>query len=125
MDKKILIVDDEDAIRFLLAHFISPRFPFEILQASSGNSAIKLLEQEKDIEVVLCDYRMSDGNGGNVYDFIKSNELLIPFVMMSTDQPEKYSCFKSFYKEHPKNNYLKKPFTQESIISILENILER
>ena len=124
MDKKILIVDDEDAIRFLLAHFISSKFPFEILQATSGNSAIELLKKEKDIEVVLCDYRMMDGNGGTVYDYIKRSELLIPFIMMSTDQPEKYDCFKHFYEEHPKNGYLQKPFKQENIFNILENILE-
>ena len=124
LDKKILIVDDEDAIRFLLAHFISPRFPFEILQATSGNSAIELLKKEKDIEVILCDYRMGDGNGGTVYDYIKRNELLVPFVMMSTDKPEKYDCFKGFYEENPKNDYLQKPFQQEALISILEKILE-
>ena len=123
MDKKILIVDDEDAIRFLLAHFISSKFPFEILQATSGNSAIELLKKEKDIEVVLCDYRMIDGNGGIVYNYIKRSELLIPFIMMSTDQPEKYDCFNGFYDENPKNGYLQKPFKQENIISLLEGIL--
>ena len=125
MDKKILIVDDEDAIRFLLAHFISSQYSFEILQANCGNNAIQLLEEEKDIEVVLCDYRMKDGNGGTVYDYIKRNELLIPFVMMSTDQPEKYDCFKGFYEENIKNDYLQKPFKQENLISILEKILEK
>ncbi len=125
MNKKILIVDDEDAIRFLLAHFISAQYSFEILQANCGNNAIKLLEKEKDIEVVLCDYRMKDGNGGTVYDYIKRNELLIPFVMMSTDQPEKYDCFKGFYEENIKNDYLKKPFKQEHLINILKKVLEK
>ena len=45
--------------------------------------------------------------------------------MMSTDQPEKYDCFKGFYEENIKNDYLQKPFKQENLISILEKILEK
>jgi DNA-binding NtrC family response regulator len=123
--KKILIVDDEDSIREILKHLIAPHFKIEILEAISGNSAIEILNSPQDIELVICDYRMPDGNGGTVYEFIKEKELLIPFLMMSTDPPEIYSVFTGFYEENSKNGFLKKPFRKDTLINFLEKILNK
>ncbi len=123
--KKILIVDDEDSIREILRHLIAPHFKIEILEAISGNSAIKKLNESKDVGLVICDYRMPDGNGGAVYEFIKEKELLIPFVMMSTDPPDIYPVFTGFYEENSENGFLKKPFRKDTLINFLEKILNK
>lgn len=123
--KKILIVDDEDSIREILKHLIHPHFSVEIVEGISGSSAIEMLKGSPDIELVICDYRMADGNGGSVYEFIKEKELLIPFIMMSTDPPEIYPVFVGFYEENPKNGFLKKPFRKDTLINFLEKILNK
>lgn len=59
--RSILIIDDEEKLRTLLARIISLE-GFEVQQASDCKTAWKKLEQT-DIEVVLCDVRLPDGNG--------------------------------------------------------------
>ena len=68
---KILIVDDENSIREILRHFITSHFDFEVIEASSGEEAIGKLRSDNEIRVVICDYRMPMGNGGDVYQFVK------------------------------------------------------
>ncbi|WP_462250059.1 sigma-54-dependent transcriptional regulator [Ferruginibacter sp.] len=72
---KILIVDDEEKLRTLLARIISLE-GFEVLQAADINSAFKKLEQA-DIDVILCDVKLPDGNG---VDFSKKVKEKFPFA---------------------------------------------
>ena len=120
---KILIVDDEKSIREILIHFISGHFELEIMEASSGEEAIGKLKSANDIRVVICDYRMPMGNGGDVYSYVKELGSAIPFVMMSTDPPEKYPVFEGFREANLNNEFLKKPFRKDKLISCLEKIL--
>ena len=58
---KILIVDDEEKLRMLMARIIGLE-GFEVLQAADIKTATKKLEQT-DIDVVLCDVKLPDGTG--------------------------------------------------------------
>ncbi|WP_159800445.1 sigma-54 dependent transcriptional regulator [Flavobacterium sp. MK4S-17] len=58
---KILIIDDEEKLRNLMARIISLE-GFEVLQAQDCNSGLKKAEQN-DIDVILCDVKLPDGNG--------------------------------------------------------------
>lgn len=58
---KILIVDDEEKLRSLLARIIGLE-GFEVQQAGDIKTASKKLEQS-DIDVVLCDVKLPDGTG--------------------------------------------------------------
>lgn len=59
--RKVLIIDDEDKLRTLLARIISLE-GFEVLQAGDCKTAWKKMEQT-DIDVVLCDVKLPDDNG--------------------------------------------------------------
>jgi DNA-binding NtrC family response regulator len=59
--KKILIVDDEEKLRGLTARVIRLE-GFEVVEAGDIKSAWKKLEQS-EIDVVLCDVKLPDGNG--------------------------------------------------------------
>lgn len=65
--KRILIVDDEEKLRGLTARVIRLE-GFEVFEAGDIGSAWKKLEQS-DVDVVLCDVKLPDGNG---VDFIKT-----------------------------------------------------
>lgn len=67
--KKILIIDDEEKLRSLLGRIISLE-GFEVLEASDCKSGMKRLEQA-EIEVVLCDVKLPDGNGVDLVKKIK------------------------------------------------------
>jgi len=67
--KKILIVDDEEKLRNLLARIISIE-GFDVVQAGDCRSALKKVEHT-DIDIVLCDVKLPDGNGVELTQKIK------------------------------------------------------
>lgn len=68
--KKILIIDDEEKLRTLMARIISLE-GFEVLQAGDCKTGLKKLDQQ-DIDVVLCDVKLPDGNGVDMAGQIKA-----------------------------------------------------
>lgn len=79
--RKILIIDDEEKLRTLLARIISLE-GFEVLQAGDCKTALKKLEQN-DIDVALCDVKLPDGNGVELVKTIK-DRFQIPEVILLT-----------------------------------------
>lgn len=59
--KKILLIDDEEKLRSLMARIIGLE-GFEVIQAGDCKSGLKKLEQHS-FDVVLCDVKLPDGNG--------------------------------------------------------------
>ena len=57
----VLIVDDEEKLRTLLAKIISLE-GFDVVQAADCKSALKKADQN-GIDIVLCDVKLPDGNG--------------------------------------------------------------
>ena len=58
---KVLIIDDEEKLRTLLSKIISLE-GFDVSVASDCKAALKKLEHS-DIDVILCDVKLPDGNG--------------------------------------------------------------
>ena len=79
--RRILIVDDEEKLRALLTRIISLE-GFEVLQAGDCKTALKKLEQS-DIDVVLCDVKLPDGNGVELAKKIK-DRFQIPEIILLT-----------------------------------------
>lgn len=67
--KKILIIDDEEKLRSLIARIIGLE-GFEVMQAGDCKSGLKKLEQHT-FDVVLCDVKLPDGNGVDLTISIK------------------------------------------------------
>jgi two-component system, NtrC family, response regulator len=79
--RKILIIDDEEKLRTLLARIISLE-GFEVLQAGDCKMALKKLEQG-DIDVVLCDVKLPDGNGVEFAKKIKYKFQLPEIILLT------------------------------------------
>lgn len=79
--RRILIIDDEEKLRKLLTRIISLE-GFEAIQASDCRTALKKLEQN-DIDVVLCDVKLPDGNGVELAKIIK-DKFQIPEIILLT-----------------------------------------
>lgn len=78
---KILIVDDEEKLRVLLARIISLE-GFEVLQAGDIKTAIKKLEQN-DIDVVLCDVKLPDGTGVEFAKQVKEKYPVVELILLT------------------------------------------
>lgn len=79
--RRILIIDDEEKLRNLLTRIISLE-GFEVLQAGDYKTALKKLEQN-DIDVVLCDVKLPDGNGVELAKKIK-DKFQMPEIILLT-----------------------------------------
>lgn len=79
--KSILIIDDEEKLRTLLSRIISLE-GFDVIQAADCKSAIKKLEHS-DIDVVLCDVKLPDGNGVALSKKIKEKYPLIEIILLT------------------------------------------
>lgn len=78
---RILIVDDEEKLRTLLARIISLE-GYEVLQAGDIKTAFKKLEQS-DIDVVLCDVKLPDGNGVDFSRNVKEKFPLTETILLT------------------------------------------
>lgn len=70
--KKILILDDEDAIRFILRKLIEKVRPCEIYEARTLKESFSLCEKHK-FDLIFLDHHIPDGIGWEVADKIRQN----------------------------------------------------
>ena len=81
--KNILVVDDEKDLLELTTKVLS-RSGYNVLTASSGHSAQHILKDRTDIDLVLSDIKMPDGDGIDLLKSIKYNNPKRPTVALFT-----------------------------------------
>ena len=77
----VLIIDDEEKLRSLLARIIGLE-GFEVLEAANCKSALQMLEQTP-VDVVLCDVKMPDGNGMELAKKIKVKYPTVEIILLT------------------------------------------
>ncbi len=78
---KILIIDDEEKLRSLLTRIISLE-GFDVVQAADCKGALKRLEQT-EVDIVLCDVKLPDGNGVELSKIIKDKYPNIEIILLT------------------------------------------
>ncbi|GAA4182348.1 MULTISPECIES: sigma-54-dependent transcriptional regulator [Sphingobacterium] len=81
MVNKILIIDDEEKLRKLLAKIISLE-GFEVIEAADIKSGLKKLDIF-DVDVVLCDVKLPDGNGVETAKLIKERYPIVEIILLT------------------------------------------
>ena len=81
MEPSILIIDDEERFRKLLARVIELE-GFSVLQATSASEGYQTL-QEKDIQVVVTDVKLPDGDGLDILEQIKKNDPSVEVIVIT------------------------------------------
>ena len=80
---KILIIEDEAAIRRVLKKIISEESKqYEVFEAEDGVQGIDLIK-ENDYDLVLCDIKMPKMDGVDVLKYSKKIKPELPFLMIS------------------------------------------
>lgn len=80
---KILIIEDEAAIRRVLKKIISEENDsYQVEEAEDGLAGIELIK-DKDYDLVLCDIKMPKMDGVEVLEKVKKIKPEIPMVMIS------------------------------------------
>ena len=80
---KILIIEDEEAIRRVLVKILSEENPkYQVSQAGDGLSGVEMIKKE-DFDLVLCDIKMPKMDGVEVLEATKKLKPETPIVMIS------------------------------------------
>jgi two-component system cell cycle sensor histidine kinase/response regulator CckA len=80
---RVLVVDDEAEIGTILRHALDENF--DVVAVTSGREALRLLEQDEEWDVILCDLMMPGMGGADVYEraTARSGALADRFVFMT------------------------------------------
>lgn len=78
---QVLVIDDEDRFRELLARIISLE-GFEVFQAKNVREGLKTLGNES-VRVVVADVKLPDGNGMDLLERIKKEYPLIEVILIT------------------------------------------
>jgi two-component system NtrC family response regulator len=79
--KKVLIIDDEEKLRGLIARVVKLE-GFDVTEAGDIKTALKKLDQT-EIDIVLCDVKLPDGNGVEFLKTIRDKYPLIEVILLT------------------------------------------
>jgi len=87
--KSALVVDDSETMRSLIKSLIEEVGDIDVLEASTGFEALKILPYEP-FDIIILDINMPDIHGLELMNFIKTNERYkdIPVIFVSTERSE-------------------------------------
>ena len=118
----ILIVDDVDANRELIAEYLAG-FPFNIVHAKDGEEAVNKVRNTKNLDLVLMDVRMPKMGGVEATQIIKGdmsfNKIPVVAVTASVIEDKRGDKKRSLF-----DAVLSKPLNRKNLIKCLAEILD-
>ncbi len=118
--ERILLVEDEDAVRTFSQRAMTNK-GYEVLAADCGETALELLEKEKDkpIDLLITDVVMPNMDGPTLAQRIRqdSPQLKIIFISGYTEDRLKDHMGENIY-------FLPKPFTLKELAAKVKEVLE-
>lgn len=111
--KKILVVDDDEIFRNVLAEGLRKRQC--VVEIAFHIEMAKMILKTKMFSVVCIDVRLTDGNGFELFDYIRENKENQAIIMMSS----------SFSSGNYLQARLRKAFCiskcEEDLLDVIEN----
>jgi len=114
---KILIVDDEEHIRFLYSEELSEA-GYEVITADSGYQLLERIDEERP-DLVVLDIKMVDYNGLDLLQDIRNKFYDLPVVLCTA-----YDTFKEDMKSIAADFYVIKSFDLSELKNKIAMALE-
>ena len=115
---KILIVDDEEHIRFLYSEELTEA-GYEVITAESGYMLLERIEDEKP-DLVILDIKMVDYNGLDLLQDIRNKFYDLPVILCTA-----YDTFKEDLKSIAADFYVIKSFDLTELKNKIQLALDR
>ncbi len=78
----VLVVEDDLLMQELTSVCLEETYKVAVHKASNVSEALSCL-QNSQIDFIVCDYQMPGGNGLEFLNYLRENELSIPFVLFT------------------------------------------
>ncbi|MBC8417811.1 MAG: response regulator [Pseudomonadota bacterium] len=114
---KILIVDDEEHIRYLYSEELSDA-GYEVITAENGHLLVEKIEEEKP-DLVVLDIKMVDYNGLDLLQDIRNRFYDLPVILCTA-----YDTFKEDMKSIAADYYVIKSFDLSELKSKIAMALD-
>jgi DNA-binding NtrC family response regulator len=120
MRQRILVIDDEVDMLFLLRMIIEDNTDYEVETTNGPSEGIKLL-REKDFDLVITDLKMPGMDGMDLYHEFKEIKPEIPVVIITAYGSPEIS--EEALREGVAD-FITKPFRKDSILFTIKRALE-
>jgi DNA-binding NtrC family response regulator len=113
--KRVLIVDDEADILVILRTLLKKN-KFEVLEASSADCALNLLENES-VDLIISDIVMPGMNGRDFVKEVRQWDMNMPVIFISgkdTISKKDLSHISAF---------IEKPFSKDTLLKTIHKVL--
>lgn len=119
--KKILVVEDEEAIReFVIINL--ERAGYEVTEASCGEDALKIYEEDDSFDVVILDIMMPGIDGITVCKALRKKSLELGIILLSakTQEMDKVTGLMM-----GADDYITKPFSPSELVARVDSVYRR
>ena len=117
---KLLIVDDEIGIREVIKEY-SLAEGYEVVEAENGEEALKALDENSNIDIIVLDIMMPKMDGFTTLKNLRKNHD-IPVIMLSA-RADEYDKLQGF--DLGVDDYVTKPFSPKELIARIKAVLNR
>ncbi|MBP1156852.1 MULTISPECIES: response regulator [unclassified Paenibacillus] len=120
-NKKILLADDEAALRFLLSETLADE-GYEITESEDGMEAISHLSTER-FDLIILDYMMPEHTGVEVCDWLRGNpnpNRMVPVILLTAKALEKD---RERAKAAGVTQYIVKPFSPLQLLDTVQELI--
>ncbi|MBF0169835.1 MAG: response regulator [Nitrospinae bacterium] len=119
--KRLLLVDDEEIVRILLAEYLTG-LDLEIMEADNGKSALKAMLEQGRPDVIVSDIMMPDMDGLTFLSKTRNDPTMahIPFMVITADdQPETRAKAMALGAD----DFVLKPLAQEAFVDMVKKFV--
>ena len=119
--KKIIVVDDHDAIRKGVKLLLDTSGKYKAFEAANGNLALQVIDKENP-DLAIVDLMMPEMDGFTLCDEIKKKYPNLPVVIL-TAKADPETEEKVVHQFKP-DKYLVKPIDNQVLLDTVEQILK-
>ncbi len=125
MSPKILVVDDEPAMRYTVV-FVLMKAGYKVSQARDGEEALSLIlrsrKEKEPIDLLLTDIQMPRMSGIELIGELKKRKISLPIFVASGFKDE---ALTRKLLENGCSDFLLKPFDFRELVQRIEVVLEK
>jgi len=121
MKTKILLVEDNNAMRNLVSTALDQHLDVDVFEAENGFAALKLIP-DNDFQLIITDINMPDINGLELISFLRQHPTYkeVPILIITTEAGEED---RKRGLAIGANGYLVKPFSEGELVNLVQQHL--